>query len=284
MENVLCKQEISFSLLVQENGRERGGVPDWPSVDAWLDPQLKAVYPEEEEDYTIEIDNQEIPELENYEVDPGEDFWKMFPKRDLPKKAETRLNLRNLAKELSKEEINMSKTERKRARRILEDLKKGANAYQKEPALPPVTVQNSKSAFTYGRLLTDKIATWIKKGFVAGPFDNPPTPGFRANPLAVVERNRKIRPVLNMSSPKGSSFNDNIDRLKLEKIHMATAKLFSYGLKKEGKNAIFSKYDIKDAYKIIPARPEDYGLQGFKWLNKYFCETRETFWQCGFSL
>jgi len=92
-----------------------------------------------------------------------------------------------------------------------------------------------------------------------------------------VERNRKIRPVLNMSSPKGSSFNDNIDRLRLEKIHMATAKSFSYGLKKEGKNAIFSKYDIKDAYKIIPARPEDYGLQGFKWLNKYFCETRETF-------
>ena len=186
----------AYFLTVQENGRLRNGMPKWEDIEEWLDSEKEAIFPGEMEEYTIEIENTEIPELASYIVDPGEDFWKIFPRRDLPKRAETRLNVRNLAKELKKEEERMSDTEKRRARQLLEDLTRGAGAYQKEPALPPVTVQNSESAFKYGRLLTDKIASWIKKGFVAGPFDNPPVPGFRANPLAVIERNQKIRPVL----------------------------------------------------------------------------------------
>ena len=125
--------------------------------------------------------------------------------------------------------------------------------------------------------MTDTIATWIKKGFVAGPFDSPPMPGFRANPLGVVNRNGKIRPILNMSGPKGASFNDNVDRPKLERLHMGTAKSFGTALKHAGKDAIFSKFDIQDAYKLMPAKPEDYRLQGFTWLGKYFIETRQSF-------
>ena len=54
-------------------------------------------------------------------------------------------------------------------------------------------------------MLTDVIATWVKKGFVAGPFSTPPVEGFRANPLAAVVKNGKVRPVLNMSGPRGKS-------------------------------------------------------------------------------
>ena len=59
-------------------------------------------------------------------------------------------------------------------------------------------------------------------------------PGFRANPLGVVTRNGKIRPILNMSSPKGASFNDNVDRQKLERLHMGTARNFGNALKNAG--------------------------------------------------
>ena len=76
-------------------------------------------------------------------------------------------------------------------------------------------------AYENGALLTDVIATWIKKGFVAGPFDAPPMAGFRANPLAAVVRNGKVRPILNMSGPKGKSFNDNVDKARLERLHKA---------------------------------------------------------------
>ena len=59
---------------------------------------------------------------------------------------------------------------------------------------------------------------------MAGPFTTPPVPGFRANPLGVVVRNSKVRPILIMSGPVGRSFNDNVDESKLEKLHMGTAK------------------------------------------------------------
>ena len=69
----------------------------------------------------------------------------------------------------------------------------------------------------YGALITDKIASWINDGFVAGPFPCPPMKGFRTNPLMAVERNGKIRLVLNMLGPKGTSFNGNVDKRKLER-------------------------------------------------------------------
>ena len=133
----------------------------------------------------------------------------------------------------------------------------GEEAFQKSE-LPPISTRNSKSAVVHGRLLIDTIASWIKKGFVAGPFVTPPVPGFRANPLGVVVRNGKVRPILNMSGPIGRSFNDNVDDKKLERLHMGTAKQFGQLLLKSGRGAKFSKFDIQDAYKLIPAKRQDY--------------------------
>ena len=69
----------------------------------------------------------------------------------------------------------------------------------------------------------DIIATWVKKRIVAGPFSDPPLQGFRSNPLFVVERNNKFRPILDLSSPDGSSFNDSINKLMVLPIEMASA-------------------------------------------------------------
>jgi hypothetical protein len=38
-----------------------------------------------------------------------------------------------------------------------------------------------------------------------------------------------------------------------------------------------SKYDLKDAYKLIPAKPSDWRLQGFQWAGKFFFETNMIF-------
>ena len=149
----------------------------------------------------------------------------------------------------------MTRTEIRRAERVLSDLSEGAGAYQKSE-LPPLNSSNSKTASDNGVLLTDTIATWIKKEFVTGPFNTPPMAVFRANHLAVVVRNGKVRPILNMSGPKGRSFNDNVDKAKLERLHMGTAKEFGFSLKKAGKGAKFSKFDLQDAYKLMPAKKE----------------------------
>ena len=95
------------------------------------------------------------------------------------------MNILKLRKMVLKASEKMYKPERRRANKIIKDLRVGADAYQRRD-LPPITTDNSKSAFEHGALLTDTVATWIKKGFVAGPFDTPPLPGFRENPLGAV--------------------------------------------------------------------------------------------------
>ena len=222
------------------------------------------------------LKNAEIPILADYGGTASDEFWKKFPSRELPEKASTRVDVVKLKQQVDDVRSKMSVTEVRRAERTLNDLVNGASAFQKNK-LPPLSSVNSKSAEDYGALLTDTIATWIKKGFVAGPFSTPPTAGFRANPLAVVVRNGKVRPILNMSGPKGRSFNDNVDKSKLERLHMGTAKQFGFSLKRAGKEAKFSKFDLQDAYKLMPARREDFRLQGFCWLGRWFVETQQEF-------
>ena len=214
--------------------------------------------------------------LRQYDANPDDSFWSFFPSKELPTTAYTEVIITAFAQEVDSVRGKMTRMENKRADRILSDLEEGASSYQKSD-LPPINTINAKSAYEHGEVLTDTIATWVKKGYVAGPFDSPPMAGFRVNPLGAVVRNGKVRPILNMSGPKNKSFNDNVNRNKLERLHMGTAKQFSYALKKAGKGAVFSKFDIQDAYKLIPAKKADYRLQGFSWLGKYFVETRMSF-------
>ena len=270
-----------FNFMIKDSfsvGKRRKdlGLPSTSTVVSWLDEGIRTAFPEKLPVKKSGLKNPEIPLLSDYSGNANESFWRKFPKRELPEKATTRVNIANLAERVESAKNRMSGTEYKRANKLLADLACGADSYQKSK-LPPINCPNSPSAAENGALLTDTIATWVKKGFVAGPFETPPVAGFRANPLAVVVRNGKIRPILNMSGPKGKSFNDNVDRKKLEKLHMGTARQFGFGLKKAGKDAKFSKFDLQDAYKLIPARKEDFGLQGFCWLGRWFVETQQSF-------
>ena len=257
-------------------GRSDLGIPDWYTVEDWLDTTKIPTHPGTEKIPEYSVKNKEIPILENYRNIPEENFWENFPVRDLPKTPSTRVNIGNLAKLVREHEHKFTDSERKRAHKVLLDLKIGAESYQMSD-LPALITENSSTTYPHGVFLTDKIATWIEEKVVCGPFDNPPMPGFRANPLVAIARNGKIRPVINMSGPKGLSFNDNLDKVKIEKVRMCTAKKFSYSIKEAGKGAKFSKYDLKDAYKLMPAMPRDFRLQGFTWLGKSFIETQQTF-------
>ena len=230
------------------------GVPyEWRIIEEWLNPENNITYPAEQETSMFEKKNAEIPKLDRYDVPPDPSFWDNFPKRELPTRPQTRVNHRNLKLLLDKCRSRLTRAQIRRAEKAISDLRTGADSYQLSD-LPPMTAQNSGSCFAHGELLTDKIVTWVKDGFVAGPFENPPLPGFRANPLIAVARNGKIRPVVNMSGPAGESFNDNLDRARLEKVHMTTAKQFGYSLREAGVKAVFSKFDIKDAYKLVPVK------------------------------
>ena len=83
--------------------------------------------------------------------------------------------------------------------------------------LGELTSKNNKSATDNGKYMTDAIGTWVKKKFMAGPYHKAPIKGFRVNPLMAVVQRTKVRPILNLSLPKGASFNEAVDMFHVPK-------------------------------------------------------------------
>jgi hypothetical protein len=163
-----------------------------------------------------------------------------------------------------------------RARSSISDLKFGASSFQKGP-IQSCEIANNFTTKFFGKEVTDSIGHWIKQGYAAGPFKEPPLKNFRANSILAIDQGSKVRTVLNLSVPEGFSFNDNVDEGKLEKVHMSSAKKFAKTLAIAGKNSKISKFDLVDAYKAVPCNLNDLNLQGFKWLNRFFFETKQIF-------
>jgi hypothetical protein len=141
-------------------------------------------------------------------------------------------------------------------------------------------VKNSKQALEYGAAVTDTISTWITKKFVAGPFDTPPLHHCRVNSILAVPQPSKARVCINVSLPERRSFNDNIEKMDLEKIRMSSARIYAHMIIEAGKGCIMAKSDIVYAYKNIPACTDDLRLQGFSSENKFFIELQKMFRAC----
>ena len=103
-----------------------------------------------------------------------------------------------------------------RCKKAVDYLSNGAPSFQMSD-LPSCFVKNATCAVKHGRQVTEAIATWVNEGSAAGPFDRPPCPNFRVNPLIAVVQPGKVRPVLNVSSPHNASFNSNVDENETEK-------------------------------------------------------------------
>jgi hypothetical protein len=197
-------QHIAKCLLFLSEGshsRELSGLHScWEKVKSWLTfggPLLKLV---REEPSKVKIKCPEIETLECYDKDPGAKFWSSFLKREFPKKVHTDIDTVNLAKLLQERSPLLTTAERLRGAKTLDFLLNGASAHQKS-ALPCVTVKNAKTAVKHGRYMTDNVASWVKAGFVAGPFDTPPCSKLRVNAMVAVEQNEKVRPCMNVSLP-----------------------------------------------------------------------------------
>jgi len=254
------------------------GLPSlWSTVEGWLNFKGPIGPRPVLEPSTIKIKCPELPTLSSYSNGAGPDFWKIFPYNDLPNVASTRLCPKALAKLLSSASPLLTPVQYNRGLKVVNYLTNGAPSCQKSPPLPPVCNKNARSAIVHGKAVTDMVGFFVKSGFVAGPFNSPPLKDFRVNSLIAVEQDTKVRPCLNVSLPKGCSFNDNVNESLVEKVNMTSARNFSYAVKECGLGAVMSKFDMCDAYKVMPAKPDDYRLQGFSWLGKFFVELAQIF-------
>jgi hypothetical protein len=218
-----------------------------------------------------------IPVLPKYGGCGSEVFWDKFPHNDLPERPETRVDHKKLKSIMEAKRTLLLKSEVKRAEKCIDYLCNGGPSFQMKK-LGACCVKNSRQSTDHGAAVTDTIASWVQKKFVAGPFLNPPLPNFRANSILAVPQPNKVRICLNVSLPENRSFNDNIDMLEMEKIKMSSARLVGHTIVDAGKNCTIAKTDIVDAYKNVPAQMEDLHLQGFKWENRFFVELRQIFY------
>ena len=105
---------------------------------------------------------------------------------------------------------------------MVNDLREGSATPFTTP-LGAARTPNTTSVIEHGSEFTDVLAWWVKKGYVAGPFTAPPLKNFRTNAMMAVEQRNKIRIIMNLSAPEGSSFNDAINESALEKVSMSSA-------------------------------------------------------------
>ncbi len=221
----------------------------------------------------------EIPSLVTYEKPPQKTFWNTFPKNTSTRTIHTPVKYHILKQYVQCYSNRWVYRQKAIAKLSLQNISEGTKA-QLKTTLPGITCKNASSAFKNGEMITDSIAHWVKNRFVAGPFHTPPLQNFRSNMLMAKKEKTKVRPILNLSSPKGSSFNDAIDKTCLLKLTMSSPSIFGQLLLALGQGAKFAKIDLTNAYKLIPVNPADWKYYGFRWLGMHFYESNTAFGNC----
>ena len=149
---------------------------------------------------------------------------------------------------------------------------------------------NLLSAIQNPTAVDAKLSKELDAQRLVGPFSSPPFPVFRVSPLGLVPRKveGEFRLLHHLSFPKGSSLSDGISPDHTS-VSYATVEDAIWRIRTVGSSCFLAKTDIKNAFRIIPIRPQDYNLLGMCWRGLYYydrcmpmgcsssCKTVETF-------
>ena len=148
--------------------------------------------------------------------------------------------------------------------------------------LPNKECKNLLSARQNHFAVQELIKQECEKGYLYGPFDQPPFENYRVSPLglAIGKYSGKKRLIVDLSSPHDDplhiSVNDLIDK---ESCSMAYVKIDDAikAICLKGKGALMSKLDISDAFKIMPIRSSQWPYFCVKWNGLYYVFVRLVF-------
>jgi hypothetical protein len=111
--------------------------------------------------------------------------WSNFPRKDIPRHPETRINIDRLQQLVDENEHELLEQEKLRAHRAIDYLRNGAPALQKGE-LSSCLVSNRLPSDEARLAVLKTVGEWIVKGFVAGPFKEPPLDNFRVNGMIAI--------------------------------------------------------------------------------------------------
>ena len=137
--------------------------------------------------------------------------------------------------------------------------------------------KNHRSALDHPEEVTNAIIKELKNGHIAGPFISPPFDNLHCSPLGAREKDDgSYRLIMDLSYPFGDSVNDNIPKEDYS-VHYTGFDSATDLVRKVGKNCLMFKMDIKHAFRVLPIRPSQWFLLGFKWMGYYFVNFRLPF-------
>ncbi len=154
--------------------RENLGLPeDWRKIERWIEDSKDVVKSCPNPYVPPTRKNLEIPVLKSYEGKATDEFWSIFPK-NLDQKILKTVNIKALKALFQKCWFSWTLPQRMTAKKALRQLQ-GFTPVKLKKDLPSVKTKNANSAIMNGCFMTDAICSWVKKGYVVGPFDTPPS-------------------------------------------------------------------------------------------------------------
>ena len=127
---------------------------------------------------------------------------------------------------------------------------------------------NWKSVGVFREAVKKTIAEDVALGRKSGPFTFPPLENFVSSPLGAFEKKSsgKIRTIHDLSWPPYHSVNAHINPILCTVSYISVDHAVAQ-LKLRGPGGLMSKIDLRDAYKNIVVRPEDWHHLGSSWVD-----------------
>lgn len=151
-------------------------------------------------------------------------------------------------------------------------LRRGVDLGFRGQRVRSATGRNLPTAAAHADAIDADMAKQMQLGRRLGPFEQPPFPFFKSNPLGVVFKKGGTKPrvIHHLSWPRnGDSVNASVMEfdVKLRAFDLAIE-----ALRKCGKGCFMTKIDIEAAYRCIPVRPDDWPLQTMRWRDKFYID------------
>ena len=225
---------------------------------------------------------EDVPTRQSYRGKFEECFWKSWPRKEIPDRAEMWIDREKLAQEAKKANYDS-----KKLWKTLAWLEEGVELGCVGDARLQTISANHPSAFEYGERITDALRGWVEDGICAGPYTREELDalGFKditINSMQVrLKPNGKARIIHDLSSPHAKeeqppgtplAVNRGIDKRQYP-AKMANTKSVLRLLDKVGAPAEFSKIDWQQVGLTSSGR--------FQHVSKFFffCNRHINIWE-----
>ena len=131
---------------------------------------------------------------------------------------------------------------------------------------------NTASALLNPQVIDSHLQSEVQTRRVAGPFSQPLLPVLHVSRFGVILKRHqpgKWRLILDLSSPAGHSVNDGILGEDYSLQYMKVDDIIA-GIMRPGRGSLMAKFDVQNAYRIVPVHTEDRQLLGMKWCDAFY--------------